>query len=174
MNFEEVVKHHNRLIHKIAHKYSIKNYNHDDLYSEGLTKLFEVFNNYNHKQKWSTYITIILNNHYKNLIRYNTTQSRVNYINNEIRSDIKNYNFDNILNELEEEYSNEELDVIDIAYKLLDKEKNKNIILRVLDNETYVLIANDLNVSKQYIQQIFKNYIDKCKLKVYNNNERRY
>jgi len=166
MDFNELILQYDDLINMLSHKYSIKGYTWEDIKQECLMKLWESYSLYNGSTKWSTFIYNVLENHIKDLIKKSITQKNNNYIGDNIISDIKNYNFDMLLNELPIQYNELEEKYIEKFYTLLERVKNKDIIIRRLYGETYMSIANEFEVSKQYIHQIFTNFIKKVKEEV--------
>ena len=67
MNFEQLVKNNNKLIWQVAHKYSIRGNNADDLYQECLMKVWNVYKQYNNEYAITTFLRTILENHLSNL-----------------------------------------------------------------------------------------------------------
>ena len=76
--YEIIYQQYEKLIHKVAHKYFIKGYEHEDLVSEGAIKLLYVLNKWNPDldTKFSTYLVSALHNHYKILLRQQGAKKR--------------------------------------------------------------------------------------------------
>lgn len=178
MSFEEFINGNQDLIHKLSHKYSIKGYEHDDMYQEGLTKLFEVFGEFDDDYSETTFITTVLKNHFLDLIRNSRNQYNQNYDSNgNMLCDVRDFDFDIL------EYKTSVVDdifdemVLDIAFDVLQDEYYKDGFIKRLYGETLQTIGDIYGVSRQNIDQRFQIYLEKVRDKVakelgftYNNN----
>lgn len=159
MNFEQLVKDNNKLIWKIAHKYSVKGMTSEDLYQECLMKLWSVYQQYNNSYAITTFIQTILSNHLQNLCRDNNTQERVNKINDNNVEDVRNYDFTRYL-PTKPHYTRQQEYVIEVGFNLLEQQHNKEILERIiLYGESQISIAKELGVSRQYISKQFNDFI---------------
>lgn len=171
MNFKNFIEENELLIHKISHRYNIQGFTHEDLYQEGLMKLFDVFDRYDStKGAPSTFITNILNNFYSSLVRYYNTRERKNYdSNNNMLKEIKekDFNFDSLSieeNILDTIYKEK---IFNLVLELLKKEKyGKAFYQRMLYGETFQSLADKLGVSKQNIAQRYKVFLQKVQKRV--------
>ena len=170
MTFEEVVERYEGLIVRVVNKYSSKLNTKEDLYQECLTKMWSVFNEYNGEYSWATFIHNICSNHLRNIVKQETTLKRVNHTSDNIM--IKDIRIDNTLytplletltEEPPEQLSEEEELMLDRAYEILENEKHKDKIELILNGMTYREVGETFNVSKQYIEQIYKKFIKKVK-----------
>ena len=162
MNFEEVIKRVDKLLWKIANKYSIKGNTVDDNYQECLTKTFEVYKDYNNDYALTTYLQTILENHMTTLSTKDNTDKRTNKLGGKNVRDIKGYDFNQLVNH-NKQYTKSQEEILLIAYTILENEKRKDIIERHLYGETHQAIANYFNVSRQYVNKQFRDYIEKVK-----------
>lgn len=160
MTFEEVVKKVDKLLWQIAHKYSIKGNDVEDNYQECLTKTYEVYKDYNDDYALTTYLKTILENHMKTLCSKDNTDKRTNKLGGKNVRDIKGYDLSRLIPYLPK-YTKEQEHILSVAYTILEDEKRKDIIERILYGETQVSISNELGVSKQAISKHFVNYINK-------------
>jgi len=166
MTYEDIIKSTTPLIHKIVNKYSLKGYDKDDLLQECYMKIWVNYKKYNNDYKITTFIYPLLDNHLKRLCRKQTTQSRSNHAignkgNDIILKDIKDYDFSTLLQD--RIYTNKELDVISVAYDLLNEDKNKDVLEDITKGFTQTSIANRKNVSKQHINKLWIDYINQVK-----------
>lgn len=167
MNFEELVTEHNGLIWLVCNKYSLKGWKKEDKYQEAITTLYEKYKEYNNDYKFSTFIYVILDNHFKNLVKREHRKIRCNYIDVDGKSivlkDISNYDFSNTVKE--QEYTEKELQVLLLSKELLkeETERNQKIIKQRLKGFTLLEVAKLHNISKERVRQIYKRYIDKIK-----------
>ena len=164
--FNKIIKENNGLIYMVVNKYNISNMENDDLYQECLMKIWESMDKYDDEYKLSTYLYIILDNLLKNMVRDSMSQKKINHMVSNgydiILSDIKNYDFSGYVNE-NDEYTINELDIINICFDILNENNNKDIIVRYLNGESQVDIANDYCVSRQRISFIYNEFINECK-----------
>lgn len=75
---EIIYNQYEKFIHQIAHKYYINGYEHEDLASEGTLKFFQLLKYWNPERecKFTTFLGIALDNHFKMLLRYETRPKR--------------------------------------------------------------------------------------------------
>lgn len=165
--FELLIKDYKGLIYKVINKYSIKGYDDDDKYQEAVTKLYEEYTKYDDKYKFSTFLYVILDNHFKDLVRNSNTQNRSNKVTVDGKlitiSDVKNFDFDLIKSEVG--LSSDEIDAINIFGELLMEEplkRNRYIIgFRYYRGYTLKEVGDKFNVSKQRVKQICDEFIKK-------------
>ena len=173
MTYEEFISRIEKSIWKLTHTYSVKGYDAEDLKQECLMKCYDVFNGYNDDFAITTFIYPVLENHLKQLAREQNTIKRTNYLLNNKKNgalkDIKNYNFNQLLQE--PCYNDKEVEVLSIAFKILKTFKQRDIVERVLNGEKQVAIAKELGVTKQSVSKHYKNYIDLVKLSLEKENE---
>ena len=63
-------------------------------------------------------------------------------------------------------YNDKEVEVLSIAFKILENFKQRDIVERVLNGEKQVAIAKELGVTKQSVSKHYKNYIDLVKVEL--------
>ncbi len=151
MNKEKVLKDYTGLIYTVcdSFKYSVDNlYDIDDLYQECCMKLYDVLDKYNPKYSLTTFIFIVC----RNMLITLKDKERLITING--------YDFDRFMVK-QDSYSNEELDLIEKAERILRNYKHKDIVVRILYGETQTSIAKSLGVSRQYVSKTFLDFIRK-------------
>lgn len=150
------------LIHSIANRYHVYGYDHDDLVQEGLTKLWEVYREFNNEYAETTFITTVLKNHYVDLLLYCETQKRKNYDKNgKALHDIKDFDFTDYT--IDPPYSKVEYDMVDRCYQGMNDSDYKDILFDVLDGMTYREVGEKYELSYQRIGQIWNEFIDDIK-----------
>lgn len=154
INDEEI----NDLIWSIVHKYSIKGYTNEDLYQECVTFLHSIISKYDSAYKFSTFITVTLENNLKNMIESTNTKKRKNYIKSsngkviELK-DVKNFNFNYYCEN--NSRNKHEKELLYKAYKILDREKWKDLFLDYYINDYKVVdIANKYNLNNKSVYRI--------------------
>lgn len=164
--FNNVICNYDLLIKSIANKYSIKGYDREDLYQECITKLWNVLDEYNGEYEWSTFITTILNNYLLNMVKATYTSKRTNYTTyGEALKDIKDYDFDTLLNDTQE-YTTYENDTINKSMEILNNFKYKDIVWSVLKGNTYRHVADECGLSRQRVHKIYRMFINKVKVQL--------
>ena len=163
MTYEQFISKIDKMIWKLAHKYSTKLSDADDMYQECLLKCYEVYTSYNGENAVTTYIRPILINHLLNLIRDENTQTRCNKDNkgNNIK-DIKTLDLDRFATETN--YNDIELELLDVAYTLIKGHKQSEILTRlIIYGETQKSIADDLGVTRANISKHYRKFIEEVK-----------
>lgn len=155
MTFETFIENNIGLIHKLAHRYSIKGYTHDDKVQEALTKLFEVFDRYNDKYAQTTFIQAVLTKYFLDMIKESKAQSRQNYnTNGDMLGEIKGYDFSLIKDEKSFEQR-----VMVTAITLAMTKSDRHILLPLLYGETYTSVAERTGMSRQKVSKDFNEFL---------------
>lgn len=161
MTYEMMIKKWNDLIWKLVHKYNVLGMPKEDCYQECLTELWVKFDKYDDDYALSTFIYTVCRNCLLDLNKRATREKRNNIINGNRIPDIKDFDFTILLNK-EYIYNDYELDILDICLKELNDNKNKDIIVDILNGFTNEEVGNSNNVSRQYINKIYQDFIKKC------------
>ena len=163
INYEDAITDNINLIYKLSHSYHIDEYEFDDLVQEALTKLWEVWDEYDDTYALTTFIQTIVSNHFNNLYQKNKVQKRQNY--DSRGNELDDLYLDNetyyMLDVYDSEYNFIELFTIDIAYDILNDYKYKDIVECILDGMTYRDIGDKFGISFQRVHQIWKEFIEK-------------
>ena len=160
--YERIINQYDDLIKKVAHTYNVLHLEYEDCYQECLLKLWSSLNSYDStKSKLSTYIYNVCRNHLVRLNRDANTSRKSNVINGERIKDLKN--LDLTLYIYNNKYTKYELEVIYDSLELLEDNKFKDIIVNILNGYTNQTVAEEFGVSKQYINKIYRDFIEKCR-----------
>ena len=170
MNFETWVNENSNFIWSIVnnknrmyfsnnfYRLTLRYYEKEDLYQELLMKFYEVFDTYdkNNQAIRLTYMGVIGKNHIMTLMQPYKYKKNTVYITTK-------YNLDNIKDDIDYEQLYVNKVTMQSINVLLKEYKQGNIIKLILKGYTQSDIAIDLNVSRQYINQIYLAFIEKMK-----------
>ncbi len=171
MSYEDFIKVNENLLYAIINNkqrmyFSVRNYklmkkyfDIDDLYQELLTKLHEVYSSYDNDRnvKRTTYITTICKNHLLTLIQpYKAKNKWSKYI-------VTNID----VNTLKDDIDYEELYVnkmtVEEIRKIAKESSNSEILLLLLSGLNQSQVARLINVSRQYVNQLWLQFIKEVK-----------
>lgn len=153
---EQIILKYSNLIHSLIHRYKINNFTHEELFQEVVTHLCNKLGEYDSNlTKVSTFVYVVVNNKLKNMIKskHNTYMEMIN---------IEENNMEDLLSEIAP-YSPSERIALEVAFDILRHDKNKDVIIRVMQGETQTNIAKDYGVSKKRINNIWREYINKVR-----------
>jgi RNA polymerase sigma factor (sigma-70 family) len=140
------------------HKFLLKYYDVDDLYQELLTKLFTVYDTFDvlKKVKHTTYFTTICVNHLYTLMQPYGAKK------NQIRT-TTNFDLKTIVDSTDYELLYVNKMTIQEIKKYISKHRNKAILELIVKGISQKNVANDFNVSKQYINKVWLDFIKELK-----------
>ena len=170
INFEDFIKENNDLIWSIVNntkrqfyshnfqKYLYSKFEKEEIYQELLTKIHEVYCTFNKSKnaKMTTYFTNICIKHLQTLMQpYGAKKRQLKVITN---VDLKwiiddDYNENTMYDEL----------TLREVITGIGNIRNRDIIFYMLNGETQVNIARKYGISKQRVQQIWKEFLNSIK-----------
>lgn len=144
------------LINMLLSRYNILDMSYEDLKQEVLTHVSEKLDEYDKsKSALSSYIYMVTKNKLNNLYHSKKNINRGDY-------EIKLNDCLLVFEELSPYTPNERI-AIEVAYDVLNQYPRKDVIELILKGFKQADIARAYGVSKSYINQIFKDYIEKVK-----------
>lgn len=144
------------LINMLLSRYNILDMSYEDLKQEVLTHISEKLDDYEEsKSALSSYIYMITKNKLNNLYHSKKNINRGDY-------EIKLNDCLLVFEELSPYTPNERI-AIEVAYDVFNQYKHKDVIELILKGFKQSDISRAYGVSQSYINQIFKDYIEKVK-----------
>ena len=172
MSYDKLVEDNVNLIHLIVNKFSKKLCNsvidREDLFQEALTVLYEKRSKYNCDYAPTTFITMILNNHFINMIENKKAMKNSNHLKNGDKTvrvkDTKNFNFNYLIDK--NDLTKKECEALLTFYSLLENEdeRTKEIVtLNKIEGVTIREIAKQQQISFQRVSQIINTFLKKVR-----------
>lgn len=164
---EVIYLHYRDLIRSIAHDYFIKDYDYEDLVSEGTVKFFHILKMWNPdlNYKFSTYLGHSLHKHYQMLLRYTGAVKRGgNVVTISIYAPVKGFDDKVQLKDVikdpnqKQPFQTKSSDIEDFTIQYIQsikKERDRNIVHRYLfENKTQVELSEEFGISQPQIGRV--------------------